>query len=186
MNRPIRPVDASSLRPLDRAAIALKQAPICAAAAATNTRIATALQSELRAPFACAARIEETPWRLRGLPAGCCYLVFALAAEGRRALLELETGFAAALVDRLSGGTDCAFAPQEPSAAEIAALAYLALNAMRAARASEPIEAALSPRFLQIARDAREVSSILAKERSWVSVELDLSVGEVQGGGRLL
>ena len=158
----------------------------CQAGELVASRVAAALHAELKAPFQCTSRVVDAPARAGGLPEGCCYLVLALAHDGRRALLELETGFAAALVDRLSGGSGACFAPQQPSAAEIAALSYLALHGLRAARGVEPVEASLAPRFLLLARDSNEASAVLAQERAWVAVELTLSLGEVKGGARLL
>jgi type III secretion protein Q len=165
----------------------LRQSPAALnAGAQTNARIAAAFNNELKAAFGCSARILETSAHAGGLPEGCCYVVLALASDGRRALVELETGLAAAMIDRLSGGKGGSFCPQEPSASETAALSYLALHAVRAARSVDGLESALSPRFLMLARDANEVGAILAGERDWVAVELELAIGEVKGGGRLL
>jgi hypothetical protein len=159
----------------------MREAGAAAAAAAVQ-----AIAGEIKSPLGCTPRLLEAPSRAAGLPDGCCYLVLALGVDGRRALIELETGFAAALVDRLSGGTCPAFAPQEPSAAEVAALSYLALHGLRAVRSIAAIDKALAPRFLFLARDSREAAALLSRERSWVSVELDLTVGDVSGFGRLL
>jgi type III secretion protein Q len=182
-----RPIDATLLRPVSRAALAVQKAPsLCAAGAAASAAVVQAIAGEIKSPFTCTPRLLDAPSRAAGLPDGCCYLVLALGVDGRRALIELETGFAAALVDRLSGGTCPAFAPQEPSAAEVAALSYLALHGLRAVRSIAAVEKALSPRFLFLARDGREAIALLGRERSWVSVELDLAVGDVSGFGRLL
>ncbi|MGC4116480.1 MAG: FliM/FliN family flagellar motor switch protein [Myxococcales bacterium] len=159
----------------------LREAGAAAAAAAVQ-----AVAGEIKTPFTCLPRLLESPSRAAGLPDGCCYVVLALGLDGRRALIELETGFAAALVDRLSGGTCPAFAPQEPSAAEVAALSYLALHGLRAVRSLAAIEKALAPRFLFLARDGHEAAALLGRERTWVSVELDLAIGDVAGFGRLL
>lgn len=187
MNLKPRPVDPTQLRPISRAALAVQKASsLCEAGVAASVAVVQAIAGEIKSPFTCTPRLLEAPSRAAGLPEGCCYLVLALGVDGRRALIELETGFAAALVDRLSGGTCPAFAPQEPSAAEVAALSFLALHGLRAVRSVTAIEKALSPRFLFLARDSREASALLGRERSWISIELDLAVGEVGGFGRLL
>ncbi len=187
MNLKPRPIDLTQLRPWSRAALAVQKArSMREAGAAAAAAAVQAIAGEIKSPLGCTPRLLEAPSRAAGLPDGCCYLVLALGVDGRRALIELETGFAAALVDRLSGGTCPAFAPQEPSAAEVAALSYLALHGLRAVRSIAAIEKALAPRFLFLARDSREAAALLSRERSWVSVELDLTVGDVSGFGRLL
>lgn len=89
-------------------------------------------------------------------------------------------------MDRLSGGAGATFPPELPSTAEVAALSYLALHAVRAAREADGVEADLAPRFAQVARDAAEAGALISRERAWVTVSLDLAVGETRSCGRLL
>lgn len=187
MNRPIRPLDRADLRPLTRAALALKRSATLREAGAEAAKVvALALQQELQTAFTCAPRLLESAPRAAGLPEGCCYAVFALSADGRRAIVEMDTGFAAAMVARLSGGSGAAFAPGELSSAEAAALGYLALRALFAARGIALVESQLAPRFLFVARDADAALALLSQEQRWVAVELELSLGETRGFGRLL
>jgi type III secretion protein Q len=187
VKRPVRPADASCLRPLARAALPLKQAAaLCQAGAQAAAKIGESLSAELKAPLRCTGRVAEAPARAGGLPEGCCYLILALGVDGRRALLELETGTAASLVDKLWGGEGGTALPQELSDAEIACVSYLALHAVRAARSVDALESVLSPRFLAVARDVGEAGAVLAQEHSWVAVELELDLAGVKGGGRLL
>jgi type III secretion protein Q len=187
VKRTVRPADATCLRPLARAALTLNQAAaLRQAGAQAAAKIGESLSAELKAPVRCSGRVVEAPARSGGLPEGCCYLVLALGADGRRALLEIETGIAASLVDKLSGGEGGSALPQEPSDAEVAAVSYLALHAVRAARGVEAVESALTPRFLALARDVGEAGAVLALEHTWVAIELELDVAGVKGGGRLL
>jgi type III secretion protein Q len=187
VKRTLRRVSVSSLRPLSRAAAALgKAGPLCESGALASAKISESLTAELKVPVRCAARLLEAPARAGGLPEGCCYLVLALGTDGRRALVELESGIAATLVERLSGGASREFAPQALSSAESAALSYLALHGLRAARSVPAFETALAPRFLMLARDVSEAGEVLARERSWVAIELELDVGGTRGSGRLL
>jgi type III secretion protein Q len=146
------------------------------------------IASELRAPFTCEARLLEGPvvTDRDALRDGCCYLVLALAAEGKHALVELDEGFAAAVADRLAGGPGLISAPGELTRAEAAALGFLSLSALRTLRRVAFLEDHFAIRLDRVARSSEEVRPLLSLEESWLAVDLALELGDAFGTGRLL
>lgn len=185
--RPVHSVDSTVLVALSRAVASLHpESEVRKAGTSAASAIGKVIARELKVPFSVMPRLLQAPAQARDLPEGCCYVALALGADGRHALLELETGLAAALVDRLCGGKADVLAPGVPSAAEAAALSYLALHALQAARAIEMIERSFAPRFVSFLREPMQAHGIMERARSWVAIELDLNIDGCQGFGRLL
>lgn len=163
---------------LQRAGTALEQARRAGAAAAE------AIGKEVRAELRCDARL--LPAAQSDLAEDCCYLILVHGTTGERALLEIEEGFAAALVDRLAGGAG------EPSLAgafgeaERAALGFLALTGLRAIRDFPLLEDALATRLISVAGGAGDALTAGGPREGLVAVDLDLRLGELAGQGRLL
>jgi type III secretion protein Q len=99
-----------------------------------------------------------------------------LAAACASALLEVEPGLAAGVVDRLAGGPGQVAGATALTPVESSALELLALAALDGACAIPDVDARLAPRLV---RSAPEPVSPLA-------VELEVSAGPIHGRARLL
>jgi hypothetical protein len=145
----------------------------CAAGIAAAERIAAALSEFLLVPV----RVEGRP--LPGLArplAGAARLALDLAALPGGAVLELEAGFVARVVDRFAGGDGrlpaaLALTPMEASALEL--LVLLALDALGSASIPERL---LAPRLVRAG----------AEPESPLVVALELTAGPERGKGQLL
>ena len=184
-----RPLNPKQLRTVARALPALLESDaVIAAAAQGQQKVLAALEGELKLKLSCTARLLDAPIAARpsSLRHGCCFVVLSLFSTGQRVILELEEGFAAALVDPLAGGDATAFAPGELTRAEVAALGFLTLVSLRALRTVELIECELADRLFGICRTRAEAESALDGEQSLLGVDLQLTLGAISGGARLL
>ena len=167
-----------SLPPVSAAYASLTQASReagCIAAAQATTAVAELLG--VRVTIAGAAR--ASPAAAAG---GVARVAFSLEALGAVAVLEVEARLVARSLERLGGGTPRTPAALAPMPAEQALLELAALTALDALRGT--MAESLAPRLCASAVPACPDAS--GADRSPLVVDLDLTVGEERGQGRLL
>jgi type III secretion protein Q len=181
------PLESSILRPLPRAVVEIRRSSVLREAGRELcAAVEKGLGEELDAAFQCQPRIMEALHRTPPLADGRARLLLSLANRGERAILEVEEGFAAAVVDRLAGAPVGAVAPGPLSAAEAAALGFLALCALRASRRASLIAEEWSVRLARVAATPAEAAEFASPVAGWLSIDLDLRLGQLAGEGRLL
>ncbi len=149
-------------------------------------QIAAALSQKLGCPIALEARLlEATFWPERGTGAGQVHSVVALDACGSAALLELDRPVLMAAVERLSGGRAESSPASRLTRIEEAALGFLLLLALEPVRANASLERLFAPRLLAPALDRREALASIDFRAAHVALQVELSVGDVKGQGRL-
>jgi type III secretion protein Q len=184
---PATPIDPSLLRRVSPVLPALRRSSSVLDAGAQITQAAAAaLQAALKIPVTCEAKLLEAPASTRLLPASCCYVVLTLANDGEHALLEIEEGLAALLVDRLAGGTNECFCPGAISDAEAAALSFLGLCVLRQVRGIKLVEDGLAVRFACLARNSSQIEAVLALGEQWLAIDVQLKLAQTVSGCRLL
>ena len=167
-----------SLPPVSAAYASLTQASReagCIAAAQATTAVAELLG--VRVTIAGAAR--ASPAAAAG---GVARVAFSLEALGAVSVLEVEARLVARSLERLGGGTPRTPAALAPMPAEQALLELAALTALDALRGT--MAESLAPRLCASAVPACPDAS--GADRSPLVVDLDLTVGEERGQGRLL
>ncbi len=182
-----RPLTTSLLKPLCPAIREVQRAPkVAQAGQQLLGAVVDSLKRELSTSFECRTRLMAPSLRSIRNVKGKTQLLLSLSNSGHRALLEIEEGFAAALVDRLAGNPVAPIAPAPLSPAEAAGLSFLALCALRSARSAKLIEEAFAPRFAGIAADSIEAAQFGGAVVEWVAIDLDLRLADLEGEGRLL
>ena len=147
----------------------------CMAAA----QAATAVAELLGVPVTIAGAVRPSPAAASG---GVARVAFSLEALGAVAVLEVEARLVARSLERLGGGTPRTPAALAPMPAEQALLELAALTALDALRGTAA--ESLAPRLCASAVPACPDAS--GADRSPLVVDLDLTVGEERGQGRLL
>lgn len=121
-----------------------------------------------------------------GLAKPAVFILLELSAVGSMAVLELEPALAVAALERIAGSGGRSGAVTELARLEEATLAYLVLVALSAVRSRSPLYPALAPRLSAMTMRREDVAVRLRGRQSLVGVELDVTVGQVRAGGRLL
>lgn len=163
--------------PFDLPVLAEGFASLTPAARATGRQVADAAARALSAVVGREVSVRGRPGPGVALPrSGASRLAVELTAVPAVAALEVDCSLTVALVDAVAGGPGAPPGATALTPVESAALELLALVAIDAACSVELVEAILGPR---LARGLAEPGSAL-------SIELDVSAGDIAGRARLL
>ncbi|AGC47515.1 type III secretion system apparatus protein YscQ/HrcQ [Myxococcus stipitatus DSM 14675] len=175
-------------RRMSRAHLALAERPrVAALGREALADICSALSRELGCAVKAEARLLEAVIpSARGPMRPAVFVLLELSAVGSVAVLELEPVLAVSALERIAGSAGKPGMVTELARLEEATLAYLLLVALSAVRARSELYPVLAPRLSAVTMRGEEVLARLREHQPWVGVELDVTVGSVRGGGRLL
>ncbi|NTX00724.1 type III secretion system cytoplasmic ring protein SctQ [Myxococcus sp. CA040A] len=175
-------------RRMSRAHVVLSRRPrVASLGREALDEICAALGRELSCSVTAEARLLDAMVSpVNGLQRPAVFVLLELSAVGGVAVLELEPALAVAALERIAGPGGKPGVVTELARLEEATLAYLVLVALSAVRSRSPLYPALAPRLSAVTMRREDVVARLRGRQPLVGVELDVSVGPVRAGGRLL
>jgi type III secretion protein Q len=175
-------------RRLTRAHVTLGERPqVSRMARQALHAICEALGRELGCPVSAAARLAEaTVMPAAGLSHTAAFIFLELSATGGSAVLELEPPVLFTALERLAGGSSQQAPMTRLTRLEEATLAYLMLSALAAVRSQGELHRRWAPRLSGVTVSRRDALARLDGRRAHLGIELALTVGQTQAGGRLV